>query len=100
MACSKRKVDSFTSFAPILPLSMIALNFLSSFDAYDISVGKLFVEKNELILQLCKVVFRDKFDFKIARSTTTRFEAIVVRNHANDVFEQLEVRMSRMFFWW
>ncbi|XP_024043035.1 uncharacterized protein LOC112099797 [Citrus clementina] len=41
----------------------------------DISVGKLFAEKNEFILQLRKVAFRDKFDFKIARSTTTRFEA-------------------------
>ncbi|KAH9779504.1 SWIM-type domain-containing protein [Citrus sinensis] len=44
-------------------------------DEYDISVGKLFAEKNEFILQLRKVAFRDKFDFKIARSTTTRFEA-------------------------
>ena len=78
MACSKKKVDLFTSLTPILPSSMVALNFLSSCDSDDISVGKLFAEKNELILELCKVVFRDKFDFKIARSTTTRFEATVV----------------------
>ena len=37
-------------------------------------MGKLFAEKNKLILQLRKVTFRDKFDFKIARFTMTRFE--------------------------
>ncbi|XP_024033542.1 uncharacterized protein LOC112095668 [Citrus clementina] len=54
---------------------MVAPSFVSSCDSDDISVGKLFTEKNELILQLRKVAFRDKFDFKIAWSTTTRFEA-------------------------
>ena len=54
---------------------MVVPNFLDNCDLDDISVGKLFVEKNELILQLRKIVFRDKFDFKIARSTTTCFEA-------------------------
>ncbi|XP_024034810.1 uncharacterized protein LOC127899106 [Citrus sinensis] len=54
---------------------MVAPSFVSSCDSDDISVGKLFAEKNEFILQLRKVAFRDKFDFKIARSTTTRFEA-------------------------
>ncbi|KAH9652077.1 SWIM-type domain-containing protein [Citrus sinensis] len=46
-----------------------------SCDSDDISVGKLFAEKNEFILQLRKVAFRDKFDFKIVWSTTTLFEA-------------------------
>ncbi|XP_052299687.1 uncharacterized protein LOC112499345 [Citrus sinensis] len=54
---------------------MVAPSFVNSCDSDDISVGKLFTEKNEFILQLRKVAFRDKFDFKIARSTTTRFEA-------------------------
>ncbi|XP_024043145.1 uncharacterized protein LOC112099873 [Citrus clementina] len=54
---------------------MVAPSFLSICDSDDFSVGKLFAEKNEVILQLRKVGFRDKFDFKIARSTTTRFEA-------------------------
>ncbi|XP_024043133.1 uncharacterized protein LOC112099860 [Citrus clementina] len=54
---------------------MVAPNFLSSCDSDDISVGKLFAEKNELTLQLRNVAFKDKFDFKIARSTTTRIKA-------------------------
>ena len=49
---------------------------LQAFSSYsdDINVGKVFAEKNELILQQRKVAFRDKFDFKIAWSTTTPFE--------------------------
>ncbi|KAH9750655.1 SWIM-type domain-containing protein [Citrus sinensis] len=75
MVQSRRRIDPLTSLAPTLPSNMVAPSFVSSCDSDDISVGKLFAEKNELILQLRKVAFRDKFDFKIARSTTTRFEA-------------------------
>ena len=75
MAGSRRRIDPLISLAPILPSNMVAPSFLSSSNSDDISVGKLFTEKNELILQLCKVAFRDKFDFKIARFTTTCFEA-------------------------
>ncbi|KAH9721820.1 hypothetical protein KPL70_006524 [Citrus sinensis] len=71
----RRRIDPLTSLAPTLPSNMVAPSFVSSCDSDDISVGKLFAEKNEFILQLRKVAFRDKFDFKIARSTTTRFEA-------------------------
>ncbi|KAH9803703.1 SWIM-type domain-containing protein [Citrus sinensis] len=75
MVQSRRRIDPLTSLAPTLPSNMVTPSFVSSCDSDDISVGKLFAEKNELILQLRKVAFRDKFDFKIARSTTTRFEA-------------------------
>ncbi|KAH9679310.1 SWIM-type domain-containing protein [Citrus sinensis] len=75
MVRSRRRIDPLTSVAPTLPSNMVAPSFVSSCDSDDISVGKLFAEKNEFILQLRKVAFRDKFDFKIARSTTTRFEA-------------------------
>ncbi|KAH9737327.1 SWIM-type domain-containing protein [Citrus sinensis] len=75
MVRSRRRIDPLTSVAPTLPSNMVAPSFVSSCDSNDISVGKLFAEKNEFILQLRKVAFRDKFDFKIARSTTTRFEA-------------------------
>ncbi|KAH9752662.1 SWIM-type domain-containing protein [Citrus sinensis] len=72
---SRRRIDPLTSLAPTLPSNMVAPSFVSNCDSDDISVGKLFAEKNELILQLRKVAFRDKFDFKIAQSTMTRFEA-------------------------
>ncbi|KAH9779794.1 SWIM-type domain-containing protein [Citrus sinensis] len=75
MVRSRRRIDPLTSLAPTLPSNMVAPSFVSSCDSDDISVGKLFAENNEFILQLRKVAFRDKFDFKIARSTTTRFEA-------------------------
>ncbi|KAH9745175.1 RNA-binding (RRM/RBD/RNP motifs) family protein [Citrus sinensis] len=75
MVRSRRRIDPLTSLALILPSNIVAPSFVSSCDSNDISVGKLFAEKNEFILQLRKVAFRDKFDFKIARSTTTRFEA-------------------------
>ncbi|KAH9800424.1 SWIM-type domain-containing protein [Citrus sinensis] len=75
MVRSRRRIDALTSLAPTLPSNMVAPSFVSSCDSDDISVGKLFAEKNEFILQLRKVAFRDKFDFNIARSTTTRFEA-------------------------
>ncbi|KAH9661756.1 SWIM-type domain-containing protein [Citrus sinensis] len=75
MVRSRRQIDPLTSLTPTLPSNMVAPSFVSSCDSYDISVSKLFAEKNEFILQLRKVAFRDKFDFKIARSTTTRFEA-------------------------
>ncbi|KAH9786100.1 SWIM-type domain-containing protein [Citrus sinensis] len=71
---SRRRIDPLTSLAPTLPLNMVAPRFVSSCDSEDISVGKLFAEKNKFILQLRKVAFRNKFDFKIARSTMTRFE--------------------------
>ena len=75
MADSRRKIDFIISLTPILPSNMVTPSFLSSSNSDDISIGKLFAEKNELILQLRKAAFRDKFDFKIVRSTTTRFEA-------------------------
>ncbi|KAH9680511.1 SWIM-type domain-containing protein [Citrus sinensis] len=75
MVRSRRRIDHLASLAPTLPSNMVAPSFVSSCDSDDISVDKLFAEKNEFILQLRKVAFRDKFDFKIARSTTTRFEA-------------------------
>ncbi|KAH9779934.1 SWIM-type domain-containing protein [Citrus sinensis] len=75
MVRSRRRIHPLTSLAPTLPSNMVAPSFVSSCDSDDISMGKLFAEKNELILQLRKVAFRDKFDFKIARSTTTCFEA-------------------------
>ena len=71
----RRRIDSLTSLAPILPSNMVAPSFLSSCDLDNIIVGKLFAKKNELILQLRKVAFRDKFDFKIARSTMKCFKA-------------------------
>ena len=64
IASSRRRIDLLTSLPPILPSSMVAPSFLSSSDSNDISVGKIFAEKNELILQLRKVAFRDKFDFQ------------------------------------
>ena len=70
----RRRIDTLTSLAPILFSNMVALSSLSSCDLDDISVGKLFAKKNELILQLRKVAFRNKFDFKITRSITIRFE--------------------------
>ena len=75
MAYSRKRIDPLTSLALILPLNMVAPNFLNSCDSYNISAGKLFTKKNELILQLRKVSFRDKFNFKIVQSTTTRFKA-------------------------
>ena len=71
----RRRIDPLTSLAPTLPSNIVAPSFVSNCNSDDISVGKLFIEKNEFILQLRKVAFRDKFDFKIARSTMTRFEA-------------------------
>ncbi|XP_052298607.1 uncharacterized protein LOC127902730 [Citrus sinensis] len=77
MARSRRRttVDPLVSLAPVLPSNLVAPDLVRSCNSADIGVGKLFVEKNELILELRKVALREKFDFKIARSTTTRFEA-------------------------
>lgn len=75
MVRSRMRIDTLTSLAPILSSNMVAPSSFSSSNLDDISVGKLFAEKNELILHLRKVAFRNKFDFKIARSTTIRFEA-------------------------
>ncbi|KAH9667253.1 SWIM-type domain-containing protein [Citrus sinensis] len=60
MVQSRRRIDPLTSLAPTLPSNMVAPSFVSSCDSDDISVGKLFAEKNEFILQLRKVAFRDK----------------------------------------
>ncbi|KAH9670064.1 UDP-N-acetylglucosamine transporter ROCK1 [Citrus sinensis] len=54
MVRSRRRIDPLTSLAPTLPSNMVAPSFVSSCDSDDISVGKLFAEKNELILQLRK----------------------------------------------
>ncbi|KAH9715045.1 SWIM-type domain-containing protein [Citrus sinensis] len=77
MARSRRRtiVDPLVSLAPVLPSNLVAPDLVRSYNSADIGVGKLFAEKNELILELRKVALREKFDFKIARSTTTRFEA-------------------------
>ena len=61
-------------------------------------MGKLFAEKNELILQLRKVAFRDKFDLHGLQRHVLRL--IVVRNHINGVSEQLEVRTSIIVLGW
>ena len=68
-------VNPLVSLAPVLPLNLVAPDLIRSCNFADIGVRKLFIEKNELILELRKVAFREKFDFKIARSTTTCFEA-------------------------
>ncbi|KAH9655138.1 SWIM-type domain-containing protein [Citrus sinensis] len=68
-------VDHLAQLAPVLPSNLAAPNLVRNYNYDDISVGKLFVAKNELILQLRKVALRGKFDFRITRSTTTRFEA-------------------------
>ncbi|KAH9718026.1 SWIM-type domain-containing protein [Citrus sinensis] len=77
MARSRKRttVDPLVSLAPVLPSNLVAPDLVRSCNSADIGVGKLFAEKNELILELRKVALREKFDFKIARSTTTRFEA-------------------------
>ncbi|KAH9647176.1 SWIM-type domain-containing protein [Citrus sinensis] len=68
-------VDHLAQLAPVLPSNLAAPNLVRNYNYDDISVGKLFVAKNELILQLRKVALRGKFDFRITRSTTTHFEA-------------------------
>ena len=68
-------VDYFVSLAPVLPLNLATPDLVRNCNYDEISMGKLFVAKNELILELRKVSLRGKFDFKITRSTTTRFEA-------------------------
>ena len=50
MADSRRRIDPLISLTSILPSNMVALSFLNSSDSDDISVGKLFAEKNKLIL--------------------------------------------------
>ena len=77
IARSKRRIaiDLFVSLAPILPSNFIFPNLVTSYNYDDISVGKLFAEKNELILKLHKITLRDKFDFKIIQSTLLHFEA-------------------------
>ena len=77
MPRSRRRttVNHLVSLAQVLPLNLAAPNLVRNYNYDNISVGKLFVAKNELILQLRKVALRGKFDFRITRSTTTRFEA-------------------------
>ena len=50
MVRSRRRIDPLTSLAPTLPSNMVAPSFVSSCDSDDISVCKLFAEKNEFIL--------------------------------------------------
>ncbi|XP_024041882.1 uncharacterized protein LOC127901820 [Citrus sinensis] len=83
MVRSRRRIDPLTSLAPTLPSNMVAPSFVSSCDSDDISVGKLFAEKNEFILQLRKVAFRDKFDFKIARCSNEQNVPWVVKRIDN-----------------
>lgn len=77
IARSRRRiaVDLFVSFAPILPSNFVFPNLVTSYNSDDISVGKLFAEKNKLILELHKVTLRDKFDFKIIQYTLLHFKA-------------------------
>ena len=77
IACSRRRstVNPMVSLAPIFPSNLVALDLVRSCNSADIGVGKLLADKNELILELRKVALWKKFDFKIARSTTTGFEA-------------------------
>ena len=75
IAGSRRSIDPFTSLAPILTSNMVALSFLISSDSNDNSVGKLFTEKNELILQLRKVAFRDKFNFQDCTIYNDKFQS-------------------------
>ena len=90
-------VNPLVSLAPVLPLNLVAPDLVRSCNSDDIGVRKLFAEKNELILELRKVALREKFDFKIAQSTTTRFETHCSSESCNCVFAQRKVRMSRMF---
>ena len=59
-------VNSLVSLAPVLSSNLVAPDLVRSCNSADIGVGKLFAEKNELILELRKVALREKFDFKIA----------------------------------
>ena len=68
-------VDHLVSLDPVLPSNLVTPNLVRNCNYDDISVGKLFVAKNELILELRKVALRGKFEFRITRSTTIRFEA-------------------------
>ena len=58
-------VDHLISFIIVLPSNLVAPDLVRKYNFDDIGVGKLFAEKNDLILELCKVTLRDKFDFKI-----------------------------------
>lgn len=73
-ARSRRRttVNPLVSLAPVFPSNLVAPDLVRSCNSVDIGVEKLFAEKNELILELRTVALREKFDFKIARSTTTR----------------------------
>lgn len=77
MARSRRTISVYplVSLAPILHSNIVAPDLVKSCNFDDIGVGRLFTEKNKLILKLRKVVSRDKFDFRITRSTMIRFEA-------------------------
>lgn len=68
-------VDPHISIAPILPSDLVALDFVRNIRSNDICVGKLFDSKYSLILELHKISLRDTFDFKVARSILTCFEA-------------------------
>ena len=76
-ARSRRRttVNPLVSLTPVLPSNLVAPDLVRSCNSANIGVGKLFAEKNELILELRKVALQEKFDFKIVQSITTRFEA-------------------------
>ena len=84
-------VDHLAQLAPVLPSNLAAPNLVRNYNYDDINVGKLFVAKNELILQLRKVALRGKFDFRITRSTTTRFEA-----HCSSELCKWRIRATRV----
>ncbi|KAH9800467.1 SWIM-type domain-containing protein [Citrus sinensis] len=67
MIRSRRRIDPLTSLAPTLPSNMVASSFVSSCDSNNISVGKLFAEKNELILQLRKAYRAREVGLEIVR---------------------------------
>ena len=57
MARSRRRttVNPLVSLAPVLPSNLVVPDLVRSCNSVDIDVRKLFAEKNELILELCKV---------------------------------------------
>lgn len=77
MVCLKRNitVDHLVSLTLILLSDLVAPHFARSCNFDDISMSKLFNERNELLLELHKVALREKFDFEIEQSTTTCFKA-------------------------
>lgn len=48
-------VDPFVSLAPVLLSNLVAPDLIKSYNSNDISIGRLFVKNNELILELLKL---------------------------------------------